>query len=611
MSTIFGGNTGMTYEDVQRKRKVANALLARNASQTPRNVGEGLHAVGQALMIRGINKRADAADKENRSAFDDKWGGILGALGGSGDYGAAGSTSFGSAPAPNPNDAMYPTAQTGPAPEGNVDPASGLDMGSSGSNTQVKYRDGIAAIESDGSGGYDAVGATNEKLGRALGRYQIMEANLPQWSKAALGREVTADEFMKNPDIQDAIFDHKFGGYVEKYGEEGAAQAWFGGDGGVGKTSRSDVHGRLTIGDYGRNFVSNIGGAGGSGGVKTASSGGMDQATIMKMSEIANDPYASPGQKAVINQLLQRQMQASDPMRQMQMKKMQMEIDAIQNPVVDPMDAVKLKQAELDYLQDSNPEPEPGYRRLSPEEAMANGLGEGAFQVSPDGKVSKIGGGGVTVNNLGQSQPDIGAIPQGYALIKDDRQPSGYRMVAIPGGPKDTSENDAVAEANKERSVAVVTKDISRALGIIEKDPSWTTGLGAILKGVPGTQAKSLSGVLQTIKANVGFDRLQQMRDASKTGGALGAINTTEMELLQSVLGNLEQDLSPEDLSWNLRRVNEIYMDIIHGEGNRPPPPPDAGFSGASLKDMNAVDIGSLSDTEMDAWEARMKELGY
>jgi hypothetical protein len=131
--------------------------------------------------------------------------------------------------------------------------------GSGGTDQQIKYRNGIAGIESAGSGDYAAVGATNEKLGRALGRYQIMEANIPQWSKEALGREVSVEEFMADSSIQDAIFDNKFGGYVEKYGEEGAAQAWFGGDGGVGQLDRTDVHGRKTIGSYGQTFMGSIG----------------------------------------------------------------------------------------------------------------------------------------------------------------------------------------------------------------------------------------------------------------------------------------------------------------------------------------------------------------
>lgn len=130
---------------------------------------------------------------------------------------------------------------------------------SSGSPGDPRYRDAIASIESAGSGDYAAIGPTHAKMGRALGRYQIMETNIGPWSKAALGREVSVDEFMANPAIQDAIFDHRFGGYVEQFGEAGAAQAWFAGPGGVGKTGRKDILG-TSVGKYGEMFMKALGG---------------------------------------------------------------------------------------------------------------------------------------------------------------------------------------------------------------------------------------------------------------------------------------------------------------------------------------------------------------
>jgi N12 class adenine-specific DNA methylase/predicted RNA methylase len=115
------------------------------------------------------------------------------------------------------------------------------------------YREAIASIESKGSGDYSAIGPKHRSMGYALGRYQVMEANVGPWSKAAIGREVTAEEFLANPDIQDAVFDHQFGKYVARFGPEGAAQAWFGGAGGVGKTERKDSLG-TSIGAYGEKF---------------------------------------------------------------------------------------------------------------------------------------------------------------------------------------------------------------------------------------------------------------------------------------------------------------------------------------------------------------------
>ncbi|MEO9968911.1 MAG: hypothetical protein ABJG15_03615 [Hyphomonadaceae bacterium] len=95
-------------------------------------------------------------------------------------------------------------------------------------------------------------------MGRALGKYQIMEANIGPWSREALGYEVTPDQFIQTPELQDAIFDAKFGGYVDKYGAEGAAQAWFGGPGGVGKLDRQDSLG-TSIGAYTEKFRNALG----------------------------------------------------------------------------------------------------------------------------------------------------------------------------------------------------------------------------------------------------------------------------------------------------------------------------------------------------------------
>lgn len=121
-----------------------------------------------------------------------------------------------------------------------------------------RYRNAIASIESAGSGDYAAIGPTHPKLGRALGRYQVMEANIGPWSRKVLGYEVTPDEFMQNPALQDAIFDGIFGGYVDRYGEDGAAQAWFGGPGGVGKLGRKDSLG-TSIGVYTDKFRNALG----------------------------------------------------------------------------------------------------------------------------------------------------------------------------------------------------------------------------------------------------------------------------------------------------------------------------------------------------------------
>lgn len=88
----------------------------------------------------------------------------------------------------------------------------------------------IARVESGGK--YDALGPTVEKgqyAGeQALGKYQIMPGNIPSWSKEALGYEVSPEEFLANPELQDSIAKYKMDQAYKKYGNaEDVASVWF------------------------------------------------------------------------------------------------------------------------------------------------------------------------------------------------------------------------------------------------------------------------------------------------------------------------------------------------------------------------------------------------
>lgn len=117
------------------------------------------------------------------------------------------------------------------------------------------YAKAIQSIES--SGNYGALGPITRSGDRAYGAYQIMGANIGPWSQAALGRTMSASEFLTDKGAQDAIFAHRFGGYVDKYGASGAAQAWFGGPGSVGKGGM----GADILGTTGNEYVAKFNGA--------------------------------------------------------------------------------------------------------------------------------------------------------------------------------------------------------------------------------------------------------------------------------------------------------------------------------------------------------------
>lgn len=113
-----------------------------------------------------------------------------------------------------------------------------------------RWADAISSIES--SGNYGALGPTTRNGDRAYGKYQVMGANVPEWTNSALGYAMTPDEYLKDEGAQDAVFKHRFGGYAEKYGNpQDAASAWFTGGPRSQTANRSDI-----LGTTGQNYVS-------------------------------------------------------------------------------------------------------------------------------------------------------------------------------------------------------------------------------------------------------------------------------------------------------------------------------------------------------------------
>jgi len=117
---------------------------------------------------------------------------------------------------------------------------------------------------------------------------------------------------------------------------------------------------------------------------------------------------------------------------------------------------------------------------------------------------------------------------------------------------------------------------IERTENLVASEQSWapwdnTTGIfGNLMKNIPSSAANDVMANIKTIEAAVGFDRLQAMRDASPTGGALGQVSNIELDLLKSSLANLNQAQSKEQFLTNLAQVKEVYNDIVNGGAGAP-----------------------------------------
>ena len=91
-----------------------------------------------------------------------------------------------------------------------------------------------------------------------------------------------------------------------------------------------------------------------------------------------------------------------------------------------------------------------------------------------------------------------------------------------------------------------------------------------ITKYAPGTASRSLDNRIETLKANLSFDRLQQMRDESKTGGALGQVSNIELRLLGSTVASL--DPTQPDFTKQLKKVEESYSRFKNALLGKAPP---------------------------------------
>ena len=71
-----------------------------------------------------------------------------------------------------------------------------------------------------------------------------------------------------------------------------------------------------------------------------------------------------------------------------------------------------------------------------------------------------------------------------------------------------------------------------------------------------GDEYRNFKAELDTLKANITFGELTAMREASKTGGALGQVSDREGQLLGAALGGLNMSQSPENFAEQLLKIN-------------------------------------------------------
>ena len=174
-----------------------------------------------------------------------------------------------------------------------------------------------------------------------------------------------------------------------------------------------------------------------------------------------------------------------------------------------------------------------------------------------------------------------GKIPEGYRRIvaKD----GSVSMKVIPGSPaqaKLIKEEQAAAFQKKyqQNTISNLLDNIDDVeglyadrnsdvnLGIVGFDVDTVFSNAAKLlqtTKAAGTPRADMIEGLKPIVASLGFDKLEQMRLASPTGGALGQVSNIELDALQKSVGSLGLDQSPEVFYKNLQKVKRHYKNML------------------------------------------------
>lgn len=118
---------------------------------------------------------------------------------------------------------------------------------------------GIGIQESGGSD-YHVVNSIG-----AVGKYQVMKANIPGWSKKVLGHSISWQEFRNSPDLQEKIVRGILHGYYTKYGAKGAASMWY-----SGQPNPNKSYGNPPVSTYVNSVINHASGYSGSGSTPTS-----------------------------------------------------------------------------------------------------------------------------------------------------------------------------------------------------------------------------------------------------------------------------------------------------------------------------------------------------
>ena len=536
---IFGGNTKMSYEDIQRKRAIAEQLLQANSS-TPRNVGEGLTSIGRALAYRSLDKKAGKADEANRSASkattDALMAGIFGSMGGASPEPA----SYQPPADPNNPQSIANDAMSVLGNFGSLEAANGLPTGYLARTYQIESGGNPNAQNPNSSagGGFQFIDSTAKQygltdktdLGASAAAAARLAADNAKVLRGVLGREPTAGELY-------LAHQQGAGGAAKLLSNPNARAVDIVGPDAIRLNGGNE---NMSAGEFASLWLNKYGGG------KPAQPAQGPQAgpeTMQKIMQALSDPYTSGADKAVLTTMLDRLMSQNDPMTQMKLEEMRLKLEAAKKTggVDLPSGALELQwragQAGLkpgtpeyqDFILNGGGDPAT-YRALDMQ-AQAAGYAPGTPEYQRF-MASRGAGDKVTQENLANIE-------------------TGGEAAAVKAAG--TVEGTARGEANVAKGGAAATADaVSKKIDALIADPYLPNMLGPIDSRMPNTttDAARVQAKIDQLKG----DAFLQARQMLKGGGA---ITDFEGQKAEAAMARMNEAQSVEDYTAALRDFQE------------------------------------------------------
>ena len=560
---VFGGNTGMTYDQLQQRRQMAEAMMMQGMSANPTTTWGGINSAAKSIVGAILDKRYGKQQQAQQASYNQQ---------------------FQSAFAPQGTAA---TTATTPAP---TDPNSPAGIGDSAMAALGQPSNNTASMIT-GFEGYSAKPYWDVNAYRA--GYGSDTTTLPDGTvqKVQPGMTVTQDQANADlqrrlstefiPRVQSAVGPQVFASLPAQQQAALTSIAYNYG------SLPTPVAAAVKSGDPAAVSAAIVGLSGDNGGInahrraaEAAAFGGQPQqgaapqggGDIAQMMALAASPYATPEQKAMLGYRIQQAqtqqamaMKQSDPSYQADLGLKQAQLAQLQagGPAPDPVKEYGFAKNQgftgtyMDFLTaKSNATQDPALKEYSFVVQQAHDAG--ATPPSFNDWLLATKRAGATSVNVG-ADGKLGQVPPGYVLREDPSAPSGYRMMPVSGSPEDKG---AAQADNASITGTVVTNAADRALAAANS--RTLGGIAAPIAAMnPASPNAEVYRQVAVLKSNATIEALNAMRAQSKTGGALGNVTEKEGTMLAAKAGAL--DPTSPSFKRDLLDYTHTLLQVING----------------------------------------------